>query len=476
MMKRFCIALLFSLFLVSGAQAQDTELILLQEDTVIKTAWTAGVQVMCKSEMGPFDAALLTTNGEFRVIASDDNLYFALNEWSAGVWAQFYPVHTEKTVDDRYLCVFSLADAKQAYADAGGTNIRSVQALHIGTCDTSSPVTIHQLSWYGEKQMTEAERITVYSGLSAAQSNGSALNFTFTSHVGGTFDATRINKDSRFEVVYKGKKGGVDLVLISHSGASRWAKLTPNMIEELEDGSYKATYLYNSFIRVFGKVFDMLDEIRAVSNTDSKVVLKKIYYCPGEGDPVAKGDGRWNKPDTGIAFIGDSIVQNVYYNEGDFNKLLGRSDCVNFGIGAQTTTHCLNRIDEIADRSFRQLVIWCGINDIGTGAAPKEIAGRIFAMVQRVREKNEGISFVLISVLPTASNIYTSEQHKIRAINEALSAYADENADTVFVDCYSAFLGTDGYCRGELVLDGLHPNSLGYSIVKEKLLPVLVTE
>ena len=74
------------------------------------------------------------------------------------------------------------------------------------------------------------------------------------------------------------------------------------------------------------------------------MTLHKLAYFAGTGDVVDTSGGRWDRPDTGIAFIGDSICQNAKLLYGDWNTILGRSDCANYGIGGQTTLECRARI------------------------------------------------------------------------------------------------------------------------------------
>ncbi|MBO2517540.1 MAG: hypothetical protein CW338_09785, partial [Clostridiales bacterium] len=210
------------------------------------------------------------------------------------------------------------------------------------------------------------DSITIFSGNAVCEHKDWALNFTFTSHVGGDFDVSGMNEESRFEVTWEGPEDGIDLVLISHSGGNRWGRMKPDCKGRNEDGTYTAVYTFENMVEAYGTNFARLDETRCVMNKEEKITLKNMIFYPGSGKPADTSDPRWDKPDTGIAFIGDSIVQNVFYNEGDFNTLLGRKDCANFGIGAQTTVHCLRRIDEIANRHFSQLVIWCGVNDMWT--------------------------------------------------------------------------------------------------------------
>ena len=316
----------------------------------------------------------------------------------------------------------------------------------------------------------------IFEGKKTAQGKDAMLDFYFTEHVGGEFDATAMTRGSKLLVEYDGpEKDGVHLALISHSGGNRWLTLNPNKVTRLENGHCQAEFFYISISMKIGGLFNLLDEIRPLCASDEAVTLYRVSYAEGDGVPVNYGPSDWLKPDTGIAFLGDSITQNVFYHEGDFNTLLGRQDCVNFGIGSQTSVHMLRRIDEIAVRNYRQLVIWCGINDMGT-STPGQIAGRVEKMVEIMRETNPGIRFTIISTLPTTDAFFRNAQHKIAELNGLYSAFADAHEDVTFCDVYPYFLGENGYCKPELMLDGLHPNSEGYAILARHLPAYLLPE
>lgn len=316
----------------------------------------------------------------------------------------------------------------------------------------------------------------IFEGKKTAQGKDAMLDFYFTEHVGGAFDATAMTKGSKLVFEYDGpEQNGIYLALISHSGGNRWLTITPNRVNKLENGRCQAEFYYISLSMKIGGLFNLLDEIRPLCASNERVTLYSVKYVEGDGVPVPCGPSGWLKPSTGIAFLGDSITQNVFYNEGDFNTLLGRKDCVNYGIGSQTSVHMLNRIDEIAARDYKQLVIWCGINDMGS-STPAQIFGRVEQMIQIVRETNPGMRFTIISTLPTTDAFFRGAQHKIAELNGLYKEYADAHEDVTFCDVYPYFLGDNGYCRPELMLDGLHPNSDGYKILKEHLPAHLLPE
>lgn len=318
--------------------------------------------------------------------------------------------------------------------------------------------------------------VVIFEGRKSAQGKDAMLDFYFTKHVGGAFDAAAMTKGSSLVLEYDGpEQNGVYLALISHSGGNRWLTMQPNRVTRLDNGRCRAEFSYVSISMKIGGMFHLLDEIRPLCAGDERITLYSVTYREGDGVPVPRASGDWLRPDGGIAFLGDSITQNVLYNEGDFNTLLGRRDCANYGIGSQTTVHMLGRIDAIASRSYRQLVIWCGINDMGS-STPDAVMARVESMIDTVREANPGIRFTIISVLPTTDAFFRGAQHKMVELNDLYRSYADAHDDVTFCDVYPYFVGEDGYCRPELMIDGLHPNSAGYAILREHLPAHLLPE
>ena len=317
------------------------------------------------------------------------------------------------------------------------------------------------------------EKIRLFEGSACCEMVDYCPVTLFTTHVGGEWDAAGAREGTGFEITYAGKKNGFDLVLLSHSGSNPWARISPENTEENPDGSYTTLFPWEQVKECYGTRFALLDDLRAISNTEEKMELRSLAVLPGTGCQADKENGRWLVPDQGIAFLGDSIVQNVKHFEGDYNTLLEREDCVNFGIGSQTTRECLARIGEIAQRSYRKLVLHVGINDIGKGRTTAQILDNVEKMLAIMRKSQPEMDFVLLSVLPTTDRYFTHEQWKIAELNKAYAQLAQEQEHVVFANVYPLFLGKDGYAREELTLDGLHPNHQGYLLVKEVLQDLL---
>ncbi|MGF7144894.1 LPXTG-motif cell wall-anchored protein [Anaerotaenia torta] len=338
-------------------------------------------------------------------------------------------------------------------------------------------------------QSAETGEVLLFAGAAEKSGKDQELAYFFTAHVGGKFDGAAINEGSYFcaevEIEPAGGEASeeenfVYLAFSSASGGPQWVAVYPDEVirEEEADkaashGRQKLIFRYENFARAFGTGFARLDIIRVYTGTSRTVKLKQLSYIPGTGEPTDTGDGAWDRPLTGIAFIGDSIVQNPLFQYGDWNAVLGREDCVNYGIGAQTTTEVAARWDDLLRGNYEKIVILCGINDLGWGRQLFSTIKNYREMFESTHEAYPETRIFVISVLPTTDAFFKDQQNGIVYMNAALKNMIKEYDYVSFVDCYSAFVGEDGYCNPDYVSDGLHPNKKGYEVIAGVLTPYL---
>ena len=478
-MKRLA-ALLIMLLLFTPALAEEAALvdsIIYDGSATVSNVWQLITGVNTTNSNGDFDPSLITEGGTFTVefAGTDKGVYLALSEWEAGTWSQV-DVPAECVANgDRYIATFTYEQCCKAY---GSSDFSAIDQICVGSTNSVGDTTLYRIVWHGLPLKDDLNATaTLFRGSVTTNSANANMAFMFTKHVGGDFDASQINRGSRFYVEYSGQKHGVYLAFSSHSGATHWTRVDANETVELDNGRYAAYFNYDRFARLWGENFSRLDQLTVFSATSSPVTLHRVAYFTGEGDPVDTSAGRWDRPDTGIAFIGDSICQNALLIYGDWNTILGRSDCTNFGIGGQTTVDCLARIDELAARDYSMVVFICGINDIGWGHTSEEIVANFDGMIRAIRANNPDCEFILMSVLPTTSAFYYGQQDKIVQLNKAYESYASSMDGVTYVDTYSSFTAEAGaYAYPELLSDGLHPNDLGYAKMAEILADYLPVE
>jgi lysophospholipase L1-like esterase len=168
-----------------------------------------------------------------------------------------------------------------------------------------------------------------------------------------------------------------------------------------------------------------------------------------------------------IVFMGNSITESWISNRPGFFE--GKS-YVNRGIGGQTTPQMLLRFkQDVIDLKPYAVVILAGINDIAGNTGPitiEETFQNIVAMTEMAT--SNGIKVILCSVLPAKDFPWRpglEPAEKVVKLNALLKKYAIKN-NLVYVDYFSEMNDGANGLRENLGYDGVHPNTLGYSIME----------
>jgi lysophospholipase L1-like esterase len=170
-----------------------------------------------------------------------------------------------------------------------------------------------------------------------------------------------------------------------------------------------------------------------------------------DATPVEAGD---------VVFLGDSITEG-----GRWEKLFPGVRTRNRGIGGDTTTGVLARVDQVAGRRAAGVFLLIGTNDLFGGTSEAEIAERVAQIVARLRAGSPTTRVFVQSVLPRAAEY----RGRIEALNARLATVArDSGAE--FVDLYPAFLDSgDGSLRDDLSNDQLHLLGSGYVLWRDRI-------
>lgn len=315
--------------------------------------------------------------------------------------------------------------------------------------------------------------VEIFSGSAKGSGKGTELTFIFSEHVGGSFDAGSFTEGTYFTLDYTGEENGIYIALVSASGGSKWTAVYPSSSESIGDNMWRQTYSYDAITEKWGTNFQRLDTIQIYADVTGEVTMHRMAYVLGDGEQVDTTDGTWDVPMEGIAFIGDSIVQNPLFYYGDWNTVLDRTDCVNYGIGSQTTRELKSRIDDLLKGNYEKIVFLCGINDLGGGRQPFVICAAYRDMLDAIAEKLPEAQVYILSVLPTTDALFTDSQGNIQVLNANLEFMTKEYDFVTFVNVYPEFLGEDGYGKEEYYTDGLHPNEAGYELIANVLNPYL---
>ena len=174
-----------------------------------------------------------------------------------------------------------------------------------------------------------------------------------------------------------------------------------------------------------------------------------------------------------VVMMGNSITEFWYETHPGFfhnNHLVGR------GIGGQVSSQMLARFrQDVINLEPRIVVINCGTNDIAENFCPYDediTMDNIKSMTELAL--HNGITVILSSVLPCDHFIWNRSvrnvPQKIRSLNARIMELA-EQLSLPYIDYYNAMVYNEGGAINPAYSeDGVHPNSLGYSVMEPLLL------
>lgn len=165
-----------------------------------------------------------------------------------------------------------------------------------------------------------------------------------------------------------------------------------------------------------------------------------------------------------IVFIGDSIIAG--WNE--YRFFADNPHHINRGINGQTTSQILHRFQQdVIDLKPKSVVVLVGTNDVAENNGPIsliEIENNFISMI-KLASANQ-IKVILCSILPVSRYYWNTKikpSEKIIHLNTFL-ANTTNNTNVLYMDFYKVLVKQNGFNK-TYSDDGVHPNSLGYSIL-----------
>jgi lysophospholipase L1-like esterase len=190
------------------------------------------------------------------------------------------------------------------------------------------------------------------------------------------------------------------------------------------------------------------DEIKAFRQQDS-------VQFPGKGK---------------ILFIGSSSFRLWKDVQTDFPT----HPIINRGFGGANFTDLLLYKDQIVNPySPRQVVIYCGENDLAQGTEPEKVFENFKILFSYIRGVAPQAHIAFVSIKPSPSRKPILEN--VKRTNRMIKDFLGKQKRAVYVDTFSLMLQQNGDFREELfVEDRLHMNRKGYDIWKAALEPHLL--
>jgi len=173
-----------------------------------------------------------------------------------------------------------------------------------------------------------------------------------------------------------------------------------------------------------------------------------------------------------IVFTGSSSIRMWSSLRADFpgKPLLNR------GFGGSQIRDVVWYADNVAIRYRpRQIVVYCGDNDIDARRSPQQVVSDFHAFVARIRRDLPEVPIAWISIKPSVAR--ATQLGAQREANALVKAAAAGMRDVEYIDVFTPMLDASGQPRPELFVDdGLHMNRTGYALWRNIIGPYLEEE
>lgn len=176
------------------------------------------------------------------------------------------------------------------------------------------------------------------------------------------------------------------------------------------------------------------------------------------------------RPKNAILFVGSSSLR-MWEN---IQSCFPGKTIINRGFGGSSLPDVILYAEDIIfPYQPKQIVIYCGENDIASGASAQETLDRVKELIQLIRRNLSHTNIVFISIKPSPSR--SKFIPEVKKANELIKNYIKRDANAAFADVFNPMLDKTGNPMPHLFLeDSLHMNASGYAIWKKSLDPFLL--
>lgn len=174
---------------------------------------------------------------------------------------------------------------------------------------------------------------------------------------------------------------------------------------------------------------------------------------------IKRYDTIWDSGKETIVFTGSSSIRLWR----DLEQRFPEYQIVNTAFGGSHSSDLLMYTDKlIVPYNPRIVFIYEGDNDLADRKKVPVIISNIENIIAKIKESNPDTRIVLISAKPSLTR--WSKRRRYYQLNEALRVLCEGDPALEFANIWDVML-TDGKVNPELFLvDGLHMNTLGYSL------------
>jgi lysophospholipase L1-like esterase len=165
-----------------------------------------------------------------------------------------------------------------------------------------------------------------------------------------------------------------------------------------------------------------------------------------------------------VVFLGDSITQG-----GDWGAWFPELNCVNLGVGGNTTEDVLSRLEGVVAARPDEIVLLIGTNDLGMRRSVESLVRNIQSILVDLRRDLPGSRMLVQSIMPRGREF----ADRIRDANIHLRQFS-ATVHAQFLDLWPTMALEDGELNPTYSDDRLHLNEAGYEAWLSELRPALV--
>jgi lysophospholipase L1-like esterase len=168
-----------------------------------------------------------------------------------------------------------------------------------------------------------------------------------------------------------------------------------------------------------------------------------------------------------IVFLGDSIT-----DDGDWSNLFPGEPVENRGIGGDTTTGVLNRLDQVIELKPSRIFLMIGTNDLCFNRSVADTVMNYRYILTRLHSELPDTPIYIQSVLPFNDEIFPSRNlrtnNNIKQLNAEILKLAQQYHCS-YIDLTADFTDSNGRLFSQYTSDGLHLNEAAYLIWRDQI-------
>lgn len=149
---------------------------------------------------------------------------------------------------------------------------------------------------------------------------------------------------------------------------------------------------------------------------------------------------------------------------------------LNRGFGGSGIPNVIQYADDVIFKyNPRQIVIYCGENDLGPNVKGEYISGKFKELFQLIRSKLPEVPIDYISMKPSPRR--EKYLDALKDGNQQIKDFLSKEKNAGYIDVYSAMRNADGSLnRGLFLQDSLHMNPQGYKLWQPLIQPHLIKD